>query len=90
MADNKSRDNPAKSKAAATIPAGAIKQQFTDMPPPPDDLVSDPGIGTTPGVMAGNPDPEDIDGESTFEGDVENDPTANGAVDPRQMGRTNK
>lgn len=51
------------------------------------DLRGDPGIGRSKG--ASRKDPQ-IGGESTFEGDVLNDTTPQGAVDPRQKGRTNK
>ena len=39
--------------------------------------------------MAGA-EPEDIAGDNTFEGDVENDVDDTGAVDPARMGRTNR
>lgn len=57
---------------------------------PRDDLKDNPGIGTTKGVYAGKGDPELIEGENTFEGDVENDTNPQGGVDPRHLGRTNK
>lgn len=50
-------------------------------------LRGDPGIGRSKG--ANRTDPK-IGGENTFEGDVENDTTPSGGVDPDQMGRTNK
>lgn len=53
----------------------------------PDDLQRNPGIGTSAGT-----DIEDhdlLEGESTFEGDVLNDSTREGGVDPDQRGRTN-
>jgi hypothetical protein len=56
---------------------------------PRDDLQDNPGIGLTKGTYAGKGDPEEIQGESTVEGDVENDTTPQGGVDPRQIGRTN-
>ena len=56
---------------------------------PRDDLEDNPGIGTSKGATAGG-DPELIEGESTFEGDVENDTTPQGGVAPRHVGRTNK
>ena len=31
-----------------------------------------------------------LEGDNTFEGDVKNDTTAQGGVDPNQRGRTNK
>ena len=51
------------------------------------DLREDPGIGGSKG--AGRDDPE-IGGDNTFEGDVLNDTTPQGGVDPDQRGRTNK
>jgi hypothetical protein len=57
---------------------------------PRDDLVDNPGIGQSKGAVAGKADPDLIKGESTVEGDVENDTTPQGGVDPRQIGRTNR
>ena len=57
---------------------------------PRDDLVDNPGIGLSKGIAAGKADPDLIEGNSTFEGDVENDTTPQGGIDPRQRGRTNK
>ncbi len=63
----------------------------SDTPRPPDDLERDPGIGTSKGTFARDKaGPEEIDGEHTFEGDVMNDTTAQGGVNPNQTGRTNK
>lgn len=56
----------------------------------PDDLQRDPGIGRAKGTDRAGADPDLIDGENTFEGDVKSDTTPNGKVDPRQVGRTNK
>ncbi len=39
--------------------------------------------------MAGE-DPRDLDGGSTFQGDVENQTNREGGVDPNRMGRKNK
>lgn len=50
------------------------------------DLTGNPGIGTSPGA-AGE---DDLDGETTFEGDVLSDATPEGGVNPDQRGRTNK
>ena len=58
--------------------------------PFPDDRERDPKIGQSKGAFATGEDPELIDGENTVEGDVENDSTYGGGVDPRQLGRTNK
>lgn len=57
---------------------------------PRDDLQQNPGINASKGTTAGKGDPDLIRGGSTFEGDVENDTTPQGGVDPRQTGRTNK
>lgn len=51
------------------------------------DLENDPGIGRSKGARRGDPP---IGGENTFEGDVMNDTTPAGGVDPEQRGRTNK
>ncbi|MRX50232.1 hypothetical protein GI374_07185 [Paracoccus sp. S-4012] len=50
-------------------------------------LRNDPGIGRSKGV---DPDDPPIGGENTFEGDVMNDTTPEGGIDPNQRGRTNK
>ncbi len=53
------------------------------------DLTDDPGIGRSPGIK--NPlDDEELQRENTVEGDVANDTTPQGGVDPRKRGRTNK
>ncbi|PSJ55570.1 hypothetical protein [Kumtagia ephedrae] len=57
------------------------------------DLRENPGIGTSRGTIKGGEildDDESLDGDNTFEGDVENDVTRQGGVDPNQTGRTNK
>lgn len=51
------------------------------------DLKGNPGIGTSPGS---NGTGDRLDGDNTFEGDVMNDATPQGGVDPNQRGRTNK
>jgi hypothetical protein len=56
----------------------------------PSDLERDPGIGRSKGADRAGADPDIIDGEHTFEGDVKSDTTPSGAVDPRHVGRTNK
>jgi hypothetical protein len=53
------------------------------------DLDGNPGIGTSKG-MTGIEDALLVEGENTIEGDVENDTTPQGGVDPDQRGRTNK
>lgn len=68
--------------------------QHVKTPAPSDkDLREDPGIGASRGaIRAGDiaADDELEDGENTFAGDVENDLTPQGGVDPNQTGRTNK
>jgi hypothetical protein len=53
------------------------------------DLKGNPGIGTSKGMTRAGADPEDLEGANTFEGDVANDVTPEGGVDPDQRGRTN-
>lgn len=57
--------------------------------PSPDHHESDPAIGQSKGIGS-REDLELIEGENTVEGDVENDSTFGGGVDPAQLGRTNK
>mgnify|MGYP006197122279 CR=1 FL=1 len=52
------------------------------------DLKRNPGIGTSKGTIKQGE--IEFDGDNTFEGDVENDTTAGGGINPRQTGRTNK
>ncbi len=62
-----------------------------DVPRPPDDLDRNPGIGTSKGVhSATGADPEELEADDTAEGDVMNDTTQTGGVNPNQRGRTNK
>ncbi|WP_083988742.1 DUF2934 domain-containing protein [Devosia geojensis] len=51
------------------------------------DLDSNPGIGQSPGL---DRDANPMAGENTVEGDVMNDTTRAGGIDPNQRGRTNK
>ncbi len=59
-------------------------QQPDDKVTPPDDLDRNPGTGASKGTTMAGAEPEDIEGENTFEGDVENDVTPNGGVNPDQ------
>ncbi|MDG4880678.1 hypothetical protein [Mesorhizobium sp. WSM4884] len=52
------------------------------------DLENNPGIGTSKGSSKEGDDLEL--GENTTEGDVENDTTAAGGINPQQKIRTNK
>lgn len=62
-----------------------------DTPRPPDDLERNPGIGATKGTQSRSRGaPEDIEAANTSEGDVMNDVTREGGVDPKQRGRTNQ
>jgi len=60
---------------------------------PADDLDCNPGIGASRGATRsgqGDLDPEELeDGETTYEGDVGNDVTPQGGIDPSQKRRTN-
>ena len=55
-----------------------------------EDLRRNPGIGQSKGTFATGVDPEEIEGENTFEGDVENDPDALGRVNADKIGRKNR
>lgn len=52
-----------------------------------DDLERDPGVGTSKGTFATGVDAEEIEGENTFEGDVDNDVDRTGAVREDIRGR---
>lgn len=54
-----------------------------------DDLEDDPGIGRSKGRFARTDEPP-LEGDNTFEGDIKNDTTPQGGVDPEQRGRTNE
>ena len=56
----------------------------------PDDLERNPGIGQSKGAFSTSEDPEEIAGEDTIVGDVDNDSTANDGVAEGERGRTNK
>ncbi len=51
------------------------------------DLKCDPGIGTSKGATGFD---RRLEGENTFKGDVLNDTTPEGGLDPEQLGRENK
>jgi hypothetical protein len=57
---------------------------------PRSDLEVDPGIGRSKGSYMTGEDPRDLDGGSTFQGDVENQTNREGGVDQTRIGRTNK
>lgn len=52
------------------------------------DLKGNPGIGTSKGMTGA--DPKELEADSTFEGDVENETTQEGGVDPDHRPRKNK
>lgn len=58
---------------------------------PADDLTCNPGIGASRGATlsgAGDLGADELeDGENTFEGDVENDVTPQGGINPEQRSR---
>lgn len=53
-----------------------------------DDLEKDPGIGQSEGSFITGIPPEEIVGENTVEGDVENDSTAGDGVPQGEKART--
>ena len=52
------------------------------------DLKGNPGIGTSKGMEG--VDPEELEADSTFEGDVENETNLAGGIDPNPRPRKNK
>lgn len=58
--------------------------------PFPDDLERNPGIGQSKGSFATGIPPEEIEGENTVEGDVDNDTTGTDGVPQRERARTNR
>ena len=54
------------------------------------DLKGNPGINGSKGTTMAGEAPDTIAADSTFEGDVENETTREGGVDPSHVGRTNK
>jgi hypothetical protein len=55
-----------------------------------DDLERNPGIGQSKGSFMTGESPESIQGESTVEGDVENDSTPNDGAPEEERERTNR
>lgn len=60
-----------------------------DEGPMTSDLDRNPEIGQSKGAFGLGETPETIEGESTVEGDVENDPAADGSIPEGHLGRTN-
>lgn len=56
---------------------------------PRDDLLDNPGIGQSKGLFAPGADSNELAGENTMEGDVENDAGAQGQAPEHKLGRTN-
>jgi hypothetical protein len=65
-------------------------QHDKDKSPFQSDLDRNPGIGQSKGAFMTGEDPEELEGENTMEGDVENDATAVGGASDRKRGRTNR
>ena len=79
------------STSTSKHPRAGLDPRDPELPHPPDDLRRNPGIGSSKGDFAASKvDPEEIDGENTFEGDVLSDTDPAGGLDPEQRGRTNK
>ena len=53
-----------------------------------DDLQRNPGIGQSKGSFATGIPPEEIEGDNTVEGDIENDTTATDGVPQEERERT--
>jgi predicted extracellular nuclease len=66
-----------------TAPRGHARVTAADA-----DLSSNTGIGQSIGATGA--DPDEIGGANTVEGDVLNDVTPSGGINPDQRGRTNK
>jgi hypothetical protein len=65
----------------------STSQQPKPAEPSDADLRGNPGIGSSKG---NSNDSDPSDGDNTFEGDVLNDTTSSGGVNPKQIGRTNR
>lgn len=68
----------------------AQKNEGIAGPKQDEDLRRNPGIGQSAGSYATGESPEELAGENTMEGDVENDPDRLGRIDPARTGRTNR
>lgn len=68
--------------------SGSKHDKSPDEGPFTSDLERNPGIGQSGGTAGG--DGELIEGENTFEGDVENDVNPVGGIGGAGLGRTNK
>ena len=65
------------------------KHMKTDVPSDAD-LKGNPGIGSSKGMTISGGDPRDLEGDSTFEGDVDSETTPEGGIDPNHRGRKNR
>jgi hypothetical protein len=81
--DGMDADHWRRASEEVTIARGDARATAVDA-----DLERNPGIGSSAGTAG--MDPADLAGENTFEGDVMNDVTRTGAINPDQRGRTNK
>jgi hypothetical protein len=66
------------------------QQRFTTPEPADKDLKRNPGIGQGQKIDNRETVFEDEEGENTVEGDVLNDTTPQGGIEPDNRGRTNK
>ncbi len=69
------------------------KQHAKSRRPSDKDLQENPGIGTSKGTVQGDDlvdGKDNLGGDNTFKGDIGNDVTPQGGIDPRQRGRTNR
>lgn len=55
-----------------------------------DDLERNPGIGQSKGTFATGEPPDSLAANSTTEGDIENETTRQGGINPNKLGRTNR
>ena len=62
-------------------------KQFKTTTPSDADLKGNPGIGQSKGLTG--TDPENLEADSTFEGDVENETKLDGGIDPDHRPRKN-
>ena len=66
-----------------------MSKQPKTITPTDADLKGNPGIGQSKGTERPE-DIEELEADSTVDGDVMNETTTDGAVDPGHVGRTNK
>jgi hypothetical protein len=68
---------------------GGNEQRFTEGDKRDEDLRENPGISQSKGTTIVGRDVEADEGDNTVEGDVENDPGAQGQVTENKLGHTN-